>query len=58
MIIYYRTTLKENLNRIDKRLDKISVALYGLRSRYIALDLLARTLLIFITIIISSYYNN
>ena len=57
VIINYRTIFKEGLNRIVKRLDKISVALYGLRPRYITLDLVARTLLMFITIIISSYYN-
>ena len=47
----------EGLNRVDKRLDKISVALYELRPRYIAHGLVARILLIFITIIISFYYN-
>ena len=38
------------------RLDKISAALYGLRPRYLAHDLVARILSISITIIITSYY--
>ena len=58
MIIYYRTISKESLNRVYKRLDKISLALYDLRPRYLTLDLVARTLLILITIIINSYYNS
>ena len=56
-LIYDRTTSKESLNRTNKRLDKISLALYGLRPRYIVYNLVARISLIFITIIISSYYN-
>ena len=56
-LIYYRTISRESLDRVDKRLDKISVALCDLRSRYMTLNLVARTLLIFITIIISSDYN-
>ena len=53
----HRTTPGEGLGRADKRLDKISAALCGLRPRYIAHGLVARTLSIFITIIISPYYN-
>ena len=49
----YRTTPGEGLGRADKRLDKISAVLCGLRPRYMALDLVARILSIFITIIIS-----
>ena len=57
MIIYYRTIVEEDLYKLI-RLDKISVALYDLRPRYLAHGLLARILLIFITIIItSSCYN-
>ena len=52
---YYRTIFKEDLNRVDKRLDKISAALYGLRPRYLTLDLLAKILLIFITILFNSH---
>ena len=54
IVIYYRTISKESLSRVDKRLDKISVALCGLRPRYMALNLVARISLIFITIITSS----
>ena len=39
------------------RLDKISVALYGLRSRYIIFYLVARISINLTTIITSSYYN-
>ena len=45
---------KEGSNRVDKRLDKISVALCELRPRYMAHGLVARTLLILFTIITSS----
>ena len=50
--------LGEGLGRADKRLDKISAALCGLRPRYIAHGLVARTPSILFTIITSSYYNN
>ena len=52
---YHRTISKESLDRVDKRLDKISAALYGLRPRYIVFDLVARILINLITIIISLY---
>ena len=45
---------KEGLGR-QIRLDKISAALYGMRPRYLTLDLVARISSIFITIITSSY---
>ena len=53
--LYYRTISKESLNRVDKRLDKISAVLCDLRSRYIIFNLLTRISINLITIIISSY---
>ena len=58
MIIYYRIIFKESLDRVDKRLDKISVVLYDLRPRYIIFNLLARISINLITIIISSYCDS
>ena len=54
----HRTTPGEGLGRTDKRLDKISPALCGLRPRYLALGLVARTPSIFTTIITSPYCDS
>ena len=54
------TIIERSLKRVlieSIRLNKISVALCDLRSRYITLNLLARILINLITIIISLYYN-
>ena len=56
--VCYRTISEEGLSRTDKRLDKISVALCGLRPRYMAFDLLARISINLITIITSSYCDS